>query len=80
MKKELQSLLRVYRKSASSAQTDGRIATEGPLYSGQTQGSECFKFTQYYWKGPTLTKEGVFHLDVVCAVCETNIFAFVYIL
>ena len=59
VKKKLQSLSRVYRKSASSAQTDGRIATEGPSYTGQTQGSECFKFTQYYWKGPALTKEGV---------------------
>ena len=34
VKEELLSLLRVYRKSATSAKTDGRIATDGPLYSG----------------------------------------------
>ena len=34
-KKELPSLLRVYRKSAISAQTDGRIETGGPFYTGQ---------------------------------------------
>ena len=32
--KELPSHFRVYRKSASSSQTDGRIATGGPLYTG----------------------------------------------
>ena len=31
---ELLSLLRIYGKSATSAQTDGRIATDGPLYTG----------------------------------------------
>ena len=34
VKKELLSLLRIYRKSETSAQTDGRIATNGPLYTG----------------------------------------------
>ena len=34
VKEELLSLLRVYRKSPASAQTDGRIAADGPLYTG----------------------------------------------
>ena len=32
--KELLSHFRVYIKSTTSAQTDGRIATDGPLYTG----------------------------------------------
>ena len=36
IKKELLNLLRVYiNKSATSTQKDGRIATDGPLYSGK---------------------------------------------
>ena len=32
--KELLTHFRVYRKRATTAQTDGRIATVGPLYTG----------------------------------------------
>ena len=32
--KELLSHLRVYGKSATTAQTDGQIATDRPLYTG----------------------------------------------
>ena len=34
VKKRALNLLRVYRKSTTSAQTDGRIATDGSLYTG----------------------------------------------
>ena len=34
VKEDLLSLLRVYKKSSASAQTDGRIAADGPLYTG----------------------------------------------
>ena len=32
--KDLLSLFRVYKKSATSAQTDGWITTDGPFYTG----------------------------------------------
>ena len=35
IKKELLNFLRVYKKGATSTQTDGRIAMDGPLYSGK---------------------------------------------
>ena len=34
VKKELLSLLRLYRKNATKAQADGQIATDGPSYTG----------------------------------------------
>ena len=33
-KKELLSLFRIYRKNTTSAQMDGRITKDGPLYAG----------------------------------------------
>ena len=48
VKKELLRLLRVYRKSATRALTDGRIAKDGPLYTGYIlshfQKSATFRF------------------------------------
>ena len=34
VKQRITKSLRVYKKSAITAQTDGRIATDGPLYTG----------------------------------------------
>ena len=47
LKKELSSLLRIYRKSATSAQTDRRIATDEPLYTG-TKNPHIPTSTQLY--------------------------------
>ena len=48
VKKELLRLLRVYRKSATRALTDGRIAKDEPLYTGYIlshfQKSATFRF------------------------------------
>ena len=51
VKKELLRLLRVYRKSATRALTDGRIAKDGPLYTGYIlshfQKSATFRFDKF---------------------------------
>ena len=67
VKKELLGLLRVYRKSETSAQTDGRIATDGPLYTGQEQRSFKRRATQKKsasWKGKEIMYVGNFHENV----------------
>ena len=49
--KEFLSHLRVYRKSAATAQMDGRIVTDGPLYTGFLYKKQRFDFNTYITTG-----------------------------
>ena len=48
--KELLSHFRAYRKSATSAQTDGRITTDGPLNTGLKINQNYLKLSHYYYQ------------------------------